>query len=175
MKVLPVSEPIDRRIELTKTPFSGSILQLNVGLALCLQGLVMYSYHRPYEEELEVPHSLISHPQITYIFYSQPQTTSSIFSPLFIKPHKTNLTLVFTPVTPPTTIPPQNNLAICMQLETFLTVYVALLGVFYGGSFAPKDEQALRIILTVTTTFCLVFGFSIITVAMCKSPYLSLF
>ena len=92
----------------------GSILQLSVGLALCLQGVVMYSYHRPYEEALE------------------------------------------------------NTLAICMQLETFLTVYVALLGKFVGGSFASKDERMLGIILTVTTTFCVLFGMGIVSVAMCK-------
>ena len=92
----------------------GSLLQLNVGLAFCLQGLVMYSYHRPYEEVLE------------------------------------------------------NKLAIAMQLETFLTVYVALLGLLDGGSFASNDEWALGLILAVTTAFCLLFGLVIVTVAMCK-------
>lgn len=65
-------------------------------------------------------------------------------------------------------LPPQNTLAICMQIELFVTVYVALLGLFNGGSFAPNDERILGIILTVTTTFCLLFGLAIVAVAMCK-------
>ena len=55
-----------------------------------------------------------------------------------------------------------------MQLETFLTVYVALLGLLDGGSFASNDEWALGIILAVTTAFCLLFGLFIVAVAMCK-------
>ena len=92
----------------------GSILQLNVGLALCLQGLVMYSYHRPYEEALE------------------------------------------------------NSLAIGMQLETFLTVYVALLGLLREAGFAPEEEQTFGVLLTVTTVLCLLLGLGIVTVATCK-------
>ena len=103
----------------------GSLLQLNVGLALCLQGLVMYSYHQPYEEKME------------------------------------------------------NTLAICMQLETFILVYVALLALLDGGTFDPKDEYALDMIITVGTTSCLVFGMFIVIVAMCKvgphDPFVSAF
>ena len=63
-------------------------------------------------------------------------------------------------------LPPQNTLAICMQIELLVIVYVTLLGLFNGGSFAPEDERIFGIILTVTTTFCLLFGLGIVTVAV---------
>lgn len=118
----------------------------------------MYSFHRPYGQELENYLAVYTRDQC---FHRKAQTFPRKTRDKNRRANRQQQTLISYAEKFP-------GSQVFMQLEILLTVYFALLGLLNGGSLDPDDERKWGIILTVGTSSCIVLGFFIVSIAVCK-------